>query len=92
LYGTDATAVSDSDTALGNQVFEAGIDSYSVRSTGIIDLIERLGSGEANGNDIAELGQHTSDDTLLSRVVIEPISKTSSFDLRVRHRLSAENV
>jgi len=92
VYGTDTTAESDSDTALGNQVFAAGIDEFSDRAVGEIDVIERLSTGEANGNDIGEVGEETGDGTLYSRVVFEPISKTSDIAIRLRHRLSAVNV
>jgi hypothetical protein len=92
LYGTDTAAESDSDTSLGNQVFSASIDKFNDRSVGEIDVIERLDSGEANGNDIGEVGEGTGDGTLYSRVVFEPISKTSDISIRLRHRLSAVNV
>lgn len=90
-YGTSTTAVAESDTALGAKVGETAIDSMTDRETGVTDVVDRLGTGELNGNDIAEIGEENAANELLSRLVFEPLSKTSSFALETNRRFQASN-
>jgi hypothetical protein len=92
LLGTGTTDASTSDSSLGTKIIEKAIDSTADRSTGITDVIMRLGSGEANGNDLAEVGEENSSDELLTRLVFEPFSKTSNDILETNHRFEASNV
>lgn len=91
VYGTGTTAPAESDTSLGNKVHEDTIDSTADRSTGITDVVERIGSGEANGNDLAELGEENGANELLSRIVFEALAKTNDFALETDHRFIASN-
>lgn len=77
VYGTGTTTASDSDTSLGNKVHEDTLDSQTDKSPGEQHILERIAAGEANGNNIAEVGMENSSDELLSRLVFEPYSKTS---------------
>lgn len=91
VYGTDTTNSTVGDSSLGNKVHEDAINSFVDRSTGKTDIIERIGSGEVNGNDIAEIGYENSSNELLARITIEPLSKTSDFALETNYGLIAEN-
>lgn len=91
VYGTDTTSETAGDTALGAKVHEDAIDSTADRSTGITDVVERIAAGEVNGNDLSELGEENASDELLSRLVFEPLAKTSDFALETTHRFVVEN-
>lgn len=91
VYGTGTTAAATGDTSLGSQVHEDTINSTADRKTGITDVVERMGSGEVNGNDLSELGEENSSDELLTRIVFEALSKTSSIVLETNHRFRASN-
>jgi len=91
VYGTDGSAAAVGDTALGGKAHEDTIDSFSDRSTGRSDIVERISSQEANGNDLAEVGYQNDSDELLARVAFEALSKTSSFALETNYRYLATN-
>lgn len=75
--GDGTTAASASDTSLENQIGETVISSYSVANnqiTAFATLSENVATGTIN-----ELGILTSDDTLISRIVVStPFEKTST--------------
>jgi len=51
----------------------------------------RLGSSDANGEALRELGSKTDDGSLLSRVVFSEIQKTSDFEVEFRLRKTVQN-
>lgn len=86
VYGTGTTAATESDTALGSKVTESAIDSFADKQTGVSDVVDRLGTSEQNGVDLAELGEENTNNELLTRIVFEALAKTSSFALESNHR------
>jgi len=91
-FGTGTTAADETDTALGAKVIEKTLSSTSDGTTGLSNVIARLGTGEGNGNDLAELGEENVNDDLLSRVTFEAIAKTSDAALESNHRFRARNL
>jgi hypothetical protein len=91
VYGTGTTDEDVTDTALETEVFSDAIDSFTDKSVGIEDVKHRIESGEANGNDITELGQENASGDLLSRIVFSAISKTNQITLNTTHTFRAVN-
>jgi len=89
-FGTGTADVDVTDTSLGSKVIEKAV-STADRQRGQTDVTARLGTGDANGNDLAELGEENSANELLSRVVFEAVSKDSNFALEANHILAARN-
>lgn len=82
--GTTAAAVSD--TSLENQIGETVITSYDVVDNEI-DLFATLSENVATGT-INELGILTSDDTLISRIVVStPFEKAASDFLNISWKI-----
>jgi len=90
-YGTGTADAAETDTALGNKIIEKTV-STTDGTTGTSNVVTRLTTADANGNDISELGEENSVDDLLSRIVIEPISKTSAFEIETNHLFVARSV
>lgn len=91
VYGTGTTAASESDTALGAQVFESAVDSFADRQTGVSDVVDRLATTDANNNDLSELGEENANNELLTRIVFGALAKTSNFALESNHRAAFTN-
>lgn len=89
-FGTGTSDTSESDTSLGSKVTEKSV-SFADRQRGQSDVTARLATGDANGNDLAELGEENSSNELLSRLVFETIAKDSDFALDANHIFSARN-
>ncbi len=90
VFGTGTADPDEGDTALGNQVASKAV-SFQDRSRGVSDVDARLATGDANGNDLSELGEKNASGELLSRVVYEALSKTSDFALDANHRFVVIN-
>lgn len=83
--GTSTTSPAGGDTALGNEVFRSGYDGSTDNGTNVT-VTMTIGSGEANGNDLAEVGAFNSSSggTMINHALFsEPITKNSSKEITV---------
>lgn len=87
--GTDATATSASDTALGAEVFRDVI-ATKIKGSQEIAIQSVLGSTQANGNTLEEAGlfNDASAGTMYARVTISPVSKTALISVLITWTLS----
>ena len=79
--GTDNTAVTPSDTGLGNPVHASTMTLIDADSSAQIQLVYYLGSSAANGHALKEAGLFTEDVRLFARVTHSTINKTSSINV-----------
>lgn len=91
-YGTGTADVAETDSALGMKVAEAPITEFTDGSVGTTDTVMRLGTGDANGNDLSELGDENAANELLTRSVFEGIQKTLDFALETNTTLAIRPV
>ena len=82
--GTNNTAESETDTALGAEAHRNALGTSQQGATGIITLKMTLLSTQANGNSLKEVGvlNAASGGTLLDRITHTQIDKTSLFEQR----------
>jgi len=76
-YGTDGTAVTESDTALGAEVVATQKTLTKVQSSKQITMTHSLNSTEGNGNTYKEYATKLGTN-LLNRVNLFDLTKTSS--------------
>ena len=82
--GTDNTAATEADTALGTEVFRDSTDDYDLSASDKFVASLRVLTTEANGNDIVEAGfdvDASASGNLLTRNVINSITKNNSKQL-----------
>lgn len=92
LFGTGTTDPATGDTSLGNQVHTESIATLEDRSRGITGIIaDTIGTGEANNNDLSEVGYENTADQFLAHAVFEAFSKSSDFDVDTDYRFRARN-
>ena len=80
--GTGTTAPTSADTALTTEVFDDVIDEIDTSQVDRRSFTLQVGSGEANGNTIAEIGAKNGT-TLRVHDLINSIAKDSSLQLFV---------
>jgi len=82
--GTGTTSPLATDTALEAEVLRKAISAKSKPSTGQVLFEIEVGTTEANGYDLTEVGlfNDSTAGTMVSRVVHPAISKTSDFSLK----------
>lgn len=97
--GTGTTAASATDTALETEVFPDGsnrsaISSRTKPASKKVRLQMLVGAGEANGNDLTEVGatNAATSGTLMNRVVHTAISKDISFELKYQIQATLSDV
>lgn len=97
--GIGTTAVTASDTALENEIYPDGSNRSAISGrTKPSDKKYRMqmliGMGEANGNDITEVGaaNAATGGTFHNRVVISAISKDASYELKIQIEDTFSNV
>lgn len=97
--GTGTTAPTASDTALETEVFPDGanrsaISSLTKPSSKVVRLQMLVGAGEANGDDLTEVGvvNAATSGTFMNRVVHTAISKDASFELKYQIRTTLSDV
>lgn len=89
VYGTGTTSATESDTSLENRQHADTIDSTADRSTGITDIVERIGSAEATTTNFSEVGYENSSNELLSRIVFN--APDQDVVLETNYRFQASN-
>lgn len=87
--GTDNTTPTSSDSALGAQVFEDSIDDTDTTQSDRVTFSLQIGSGEANGNTLAEAGLEDITGALWLRELLNSIAKTSDIQLFIDYRIIA---
>ncbi len=80
VVGTGTTPENEADTALQAQVI-AKPASLETRSTGEVVASGRLGSGDANGSLLAEVGVKTAGGSLLSRKTFLQLEKNETIEV-----------
>lgn len=91
--GTDNTAPTLSDTALGGEVARVPIINYNFPDFNIVEFEAYVDQDTANNNTIQEIGLFTEGDannpqgTLVARTVVSPIVKDSSFAFYIRWQI-----
>ncbi|MEA3324404.1 MAG: hypothetical protein U9Q37_04610 [Euryarchaeota archaeon] len=97
--GTGTTAATASDTAIETEVFPDGANRSAISSrtkpaAKQVRLQMLVGAGEANGNDLTEVGalNAASSGTLTNRVVHTAISKDASFELKYQIQITLSDV
>ena len=80
--GTGTATASDTDTALDNEVLRKARQEYTNNTNNVIISLW-LGTSEANGNDLAEVGcfDASSGGNLLSRDNFTALSKTNDMEV-----------
>lgn len=84
--GTDGTAATVSDTALGTEIYRFAVSGFSHPNPNETQWTATIGVGDANGNDLREVGLFNSAGSstpkMVARFVISPeISKTAAFSV-----------
>lgn len=81
--GTDNTTPTESDTALGTEVFRDAIDDFDKSAADKVVASLRVLPTEANGNDIKEGGwfNASSSGTMWTRNTLNTITKTSDIQI-----------
>lgn len=90
VIGTDNTAPTAGDSALGAEVFTDTIDGTDDSVADAIIHECQIGVGEANGNNIQEAGLENSGGTLKIRSLLNSINKTSDIQLFIDFRTDIE--
>ena len=87
--GTGSTSPQPSDTALQNEVLRKDA-SESKGGTGEVTYTITVGSSEANGNDLQEVGlfNASSGGTMLNRITFTKISKTSDIEVKFEIKIT----
>ena len=82
--GTGTTSPKATDTALETEVLRKAISAKSKPATGQVLFEITVGTTEANGYNLTEVGlfNSSSGGTMVSRVVHPAINKTSDFSLK----------
>lgn len=80
--GTDGSEPSTTDSDLGDEVIRKAFRSEEDAGTGTGEFTMRLLSGEANGNEIREIGLFDSSGALYARFNFASISKTNDFEVQ----------
>ncbi len=91
--GTDGTAVTEDDTALGNEISSTE-KSWSVRTEGdfTIEYEYELGGGEGNGLTFQEFGLLDSvGDSLYSRDTFTSVNKSAATEIQVNLTIKLDN-
>jgi len=83
--GSDNTASSESDTALGSEVFRDTVDEIDKSASNSVTASLQIATTEANGNTVREIGwlDAASDGNLWVREVINAVNKTSDIQLYI---------
>lgn len=88
--GTGTSFVQATDTTLETELLRKTFSTKTKGTTGKETLEMTILTTEGNGNDLSEFGilNAASVGDLLNRIVIDPISKTSAFELKVEIELT----
>lgn len=81
LAGTDNTAVTAADTALGAEEFDKVIDTAVPGATGVMVIGFSMSAVEGNGFTYAEWGLECADGTLFSHKTATPIVKDTTITI-----------
>lgn len=97
--GTGTTPALASDTALETEIYPDGsnrktISSRTKPSAKKVRLQTLIAAGEANGYALAEVGalNAATGGTLMNRVVLTPINKDASFELKIQILVETSDV
>lgn len=97
--GTGTTAALASDTALETEMYPDGANRSAISSktkptSKKVRLQMLVGSGEANGSDLTEMGalNAATGGTLTNRIVHTAISKDASFELKYQVQVTLSDV
>jgi hypothetical protein len=85
--GTDNTAATATDSALGSQQYSKTIETRAVENSTTTVLTVNLSTAQGNGTTYEEVGLFSNNDNMLARKVISPMSKDSNFSLVVEWKL-----
>jgi len=88
--GTGTTDPTKNDTSLQTLVLKKAV-SGSTTTSQEVEHEMRLGTSEANGNDLAEAGDLDAADNLEARWTHSPISKTNSIEVIYRTKKTTQN-
>lgn len=90
--GSDATAVSAANTALGTELARGAVANYTAGGTGVASIDYTFGAGTGTGA-ISEAGTFnaSSAGTMLNRVVFATVTKGASDSLKVTFTLTIAN-
>lgn len=89
--GTDDSSPSRNDSELGEEVYRDLIDGTSDVDVGTTQYDLRLGTVDANDEDLTELGIYTDDGRLLNRIVYADIHKTDDFEIQFEVDVEVSN-
>lgn len=81
--GTDNTAATATDSALGAQQYSKAIETRAVENLTTTVLTVNLSTAEGNGTTYEEVGLFSNNDNMIARKVIPAMSKDSNFSLVV---------
>lgn len=92
--GTDNTAVTDGDTALGTEVFR-NLITARIQGSSKITYQLFISDTQANGNTLVEAGlinERNGADTLFARIVFAPIVKTGAVTVTITWEVNLTSV
>lgn len=92
--GTNSTAVTVGDTALGSEYTRVTLDSTSKPDTDEVMYQGTIASGTGNGQTFTEMGNFNAGSgvTMMNRIVYTGILKSSTFELRYQTVTKFSNV
>lgn len=90
--GSDATAVTSSNTTLGTELARGAVATYTAGGTGVATIDRTFGAGSGTGT-ITEAGvfNAASSGTMLNRVTFAAVTKAAGDSLKVSFTLTLAN-
>lgn len=90
--GSDATAVSAANTALGTELARGAVATYTAGGTGVASIDRTFGAGVGTGT-VSEAGvfNAASSGTMLNRVTFAAVTKGAADSLKVTFTLTLAN-